>query len=254
VPHKPRPWYRRQTGWWMVQLNRKKVRLVKGPKDAATRKVAGDKLREWLAVAKANPRSGLPTVASIIEKYLQHAARDYCERSLYERQLLLQSFAEMHGWRRVNDDDCIPYHVTEWLDAHPEWASDWTRQHAVAVVQRPFNRAARQRLIPANPFRGVAHRAGQPRRPLTDDEFQKLLRAAARGRKFHPTTAKKNLYPSDIRRRQRPSAGARFRQLLMFLRFTGPDPARRPGCAGSTSTLRPRSSASPNTRRAGPSG
>jgi integrase len=224
MPRTPHPWYRRQTGWWMVQLNRKKVRLVKGPKDAATRKVARDKLRELLAVAKANPRSGPQTVASVIEKYLRHTAKAYSERSLYERRLLLQSFAELHGWRGVNDGDCIPYHVTEWLDAHPEWASDWTRQHAVAVVQRPFNWAARQRLIPANPFRGVTHHAGQPRRPLTDAEFHKLLRAAARGRTFHPTPSKKKLYPSDIRRRQRPSAGARFRQLLVFLRFTGARP------------------------------
>ena len=40
---------------------------------------------------------------------------------------------------------------------HPEWASDWTKNHVVAVVHRPFNWASKQRLIAANPFRGVSH-------------------------------------------------------------------------------------------------
>src|SRR5262249_34288342 len=127
------------------------------------------------------------------------------------------------GWRHVNDRDCIPFHVTQWLDAHPDWKSDWTRNNAVAVVLRPFNWAARQRLIAANPFRGVTHRPGDPRRPMTDGEFRSLLRAAARKRKFRPS-GKKKLYPSDVKRRKRPSAGARFRELLVFLRFTGARP------------------------------
>jgi integrase len=63
-------------------------------------------------------------------------------------------------------------------------------------------------------------------RPLSDEEFQRLLRAtsvwAKRGRFKKPR-------PSDIKRRKRPSAGARFRQLLIFLRYTG----ARPGEASS---------------------
>jgi integrase len=208
----------------MVQLDRKQVRLVKGPRDRAARKLAQEKLEQLLELRAVNPHTGPQTVASVIEKYLRHAAYDYSPRSLYERRLILQSFAEAHGYRRVNDQDCIPYHVTEWLDSHTEWASDWTRQHAVAVVQRPFNWAARQRLIPSNPFRGVAHHAGSPRRPMSDEEFRKLLRGAARKRTFRPTARKRKPYPSDLRRRQRPSPGARFRQILVFLRYTGARP------------------------------
>ena len=60
---------------------------------------------------------------------------------------LRQRFAETHGFRRVNDKDCLPFHLTSWLDAHPQWESDWTKAAAVAIIHRPFNWAAKQRLI-----------------------------------------------------------------------------------------------------------
>jgi integrase len=224
------PWYLRQTGWWMAYLDGKKTKLVKGPKNAHFRGQAEKKLRELLHLRDKNPAPGSPglTVAAVIDLYLTHAKKKYAERSLEVRQFYLQLFAEEHGWREVNDKDCLPFHLTEWLDAHPEWASDWTRAHAIAVIQRPFNWAVKQRLIPANPFRGVTHPTGKPRRPLTDGEFQALLRATSVWRKRRRTSVRyasgRKVCPSDRKRRQRPSAGARFRQLLVFLRFTGMRP------------------------------
>jgi integrase len=223
MPRTARPWFSAEKGWWMVHHGGKKVRLARGRKN---KKLAELKHRELLHLRDSNPapEAGQHTVASVIDLYLEHAKRRYAERSLYERRLLLQAFAEAHGFRTVNDRDCLPFHLTSWLDAHPEWGSDWTKAHVVAVIQRPFNWAAKQRLIACNPFRGVSHRPGEPRRPLTDAEFRGLLKAAERKRKFRPSPGKKKLYPSDRRRRMRPSPGARFRQLVVFLRFTGARP------------------------------
>jgi integrase len=213
-----RPWFYRQTGWWMAYIDSKKVKLVKGK---ANRPQATVRLRELLHLRDRNPapESDQPTVASIIELYLAHAANKLGERTLYERRHYLQAFAEAHGWRKVAA--CLPFHLTSWLDANPQWESDWTVAGVLRVVQRPFNWAVQQRLIPANPFRGCTHQNGQPRRPLTDAEFQALLRATTAWAKRKRC---KNPRPSDRRRRQRPSAGARFRQLLVFLRYTGARP------------------------------
>jgi hypothetical protein len=83
----------------------------------------------------------------------------------------------------VNDRDCLPFHLTSWLDGRPEWKSDWTKQHAVSVIHCPFNGAAKQRLI--------------ARRPMTDDEFESLLVAAENPRKKvdapYPSGRKVNL-------------------------------------------------------------
>lgn len=65
----------------------------------------------------------------------------------------------------------------------------------------------KQRIIPANPFRGISHREGEPRRPMTDEEFDTLLKAAL-GRKT----------------KKYPSPGERFIELLRFLRLTGARP------------------------------
>src|SRR5205807_1441282 len=108
------------------------------------------------------------------DRYLSLHRQKYSERAFEERRRYLQQFAEAHGFRWVNDRDCLPVHVEEWLAAHPEWKSDWTTSQITSIVMRPFNWAAKKRLIPANPFRGVEKPQGQPRRPVTDAEFQKL--------------------------------------------------------------------------------
>jgi len=123
MPRNARPWFSAEKGWWMVHLGGKKVRLAKGK---ANKKEAERRFRELLFMRDANPapESAEHTVASVIDLYLGHASKRYAARTLYERRLILQSFAEAHGFRKVNDKDCLPFHLTSWLDAHPEWKSD----------------------------------------------------------------------------------------------------------------------------------
>jgi integrase len=196
-----KPWFYRQTGWWMVWLDGKKVKLAKGRKN---KKQAEQRLLELRFEASRNPEPECPeqTVASVIDTYYGFARKRLAKSTLSVRTPYLQSFAEAHGWRRISD--CRPHHVEQWVDDHQEWGSDWTRCSAVSSVHAAFNWAAKGRLIEANPFRGFSCRPGSPRRDITADEFQALLRASA-GR----------------RSRKRPSAGARFRQVLIFLSLTG---------------------------------
>jgi integrase len=90
---------------------------------------------------------------------------------------------------------------------------------------RPFNWAAKKRLIPGNPFRGVEKIEGEPRRPLTDAEFQALLRHATVWKKRRRAVGRypsgRKVCPSDQKNRCRPSPAGRFRQVLVFLRYTG---------------------------------
>jgi integrase len=224
VPRESHTWFRQQTGWWMTTIDRKKIKLVKGRDKRAE---ANKKLRELLTLRDLNPapESGELTVAAVIDLYLTHAQGKLSARTYYERKRYLQFFAEAHGFRRVNDKDCLPFHLTSWLDAHPDWESDWTKANVVATAHRPFNWAAKQRLIAANPFRGVSHRAGNPRRPMTDAEFDALLAAADGYRKANDRyPSGRKVCPSDRNRRQGPSGADRFCELLRFLRLTGARP------------------------------
>jgi integrase len=215
---KARPWYSAEKRCYMAYIAGKKVRLLDGEKCAANQKRARSALTEQREFRKKTLPTAL-TVASLIDRYLTLHEAEYEERAFSERKRYLQLFAEDHGWRNVNDQECTPDQLKEWLLEHAKWKSDWTKAHVVSIVQRPFNWAVKNRLLAANPYRGFIQSDGDPRRPLVDEEFRALLRAT--GRRCKRTT---KAYPCEQRRRQRPSSGARFRQVLIFLKFTGSRP------------------------------
>lgn len=201
-----KPYFRKSDNSWVTRFHGQYVKLARGRanKADALRKFHELELAERIA---PNPDAVNLTVAGVIEAYLGHARTRCAVATFAQRTQYLQLFAEAHGWRRVNDSDCKPLHLTSWLDAHPEWKSDWSRATITAIVQGPFNWAVQQRLVAANPFRGVATSTGMPRRPITDEEFEKLL-AAIVGRRF----------------KSGPSPADRFREILTFLRLTGARP------------------------------
>lgn len=198
-----KPWFCAQTGWWKVWLNGKRVRLIEGK---ANRKAAHDALQDLLYIARHNPTPDAPaqTVVSVIERYLEVAVPALAPQTQQLRTMYLQSFCELHGWRLVTGGR--PDHLQEWLNKNPQWASDWTKRDAVAAVQTVFN-WAKPKLIRENPFEGFRHRAGLARRDITEEEFRAILRTTA------------------SRHRRKPTPGARFRQVLVFLWRTGARPA-----------------------------
>lgn len=217
-----KPYFCESNGWWMSRFNGEYQKLAKGRenKEEALRRFHELNLLE--SIQKPQHISCL-TVAAIIEKYLAVCKKSYSPSTFENRLRYLQEFAEAHGWRPVNDRDCLPIHLEEWIDEHDTWQSDWTRGHVIAVVLRPFNWAVKKRLIPTNPFRGAEKPVGDPRRPLTDQEFCLLLRSTCpKENGIYPSGRK--VYPSDRKKRKKPSPGARFRQVLFFLRLTGARP------------------------------
>ena len=196
-----KPWFNRQKNCWMVWSNGKREKLAEG---RSNKKAAQDRLIELRFETNRNPHpdAGQPTVASVIERYQTFAEKRLSTSTQATRQPYLQSFAEAHGWRNIAD--ARPDHMEAWLDEHPEWQSDWTKNAAIRNVQVAFNWAWKCRLIKENPFRGVTHRVGEPRRNMTPAEFQSILRASA----------------SECRRKK-VTPGARFRQILIFLWYTG---------------------------------
>ena len=76
----------------------------------------------------------------------------------------------------MNAKDLIPYHLTTWLNKHPNWKG--ARRHATVIVKRAFTWAKRQGLISENPFAEVKiDPSGQRNRVLTADERGQILGA-----------------------------------------------------------------------------
>jgi integrase len=198
-----KPWFYARTGWWTAWIDGKRVRLVEGKKN---KRAADDRLKDLQYVARNNPHSDDPqqTVASVIERYMAVVFPALADETRKTRTGYLQDFAEAHGRRQVAE--ARKDHVQEWVLAHPEWKSDWTKRDAVRTVQGAFIWAADAEIIPKNPFKGIRQAAGSPRRDMTPDEFRAILRTTA------------GFY------KRRPTPGARFRQVLFMLWLTGMRP------------------------------
>lgn len=203
MPRDPRPWYRKSTGWWMAQIGGRQVKLAKGRKAV---QAAKDRLADLVKITRVSPDVGGDlTILSLVDIYLEHAEQSLGKRTYTERKRILERLAMGLGDRRVSA--CIPYNLNEWLDQQKTWGP-WAQSSAVKAVQTCLNWGVSQGIIESNPFKGVRRSEGERRRPITDEEYQSLMRHTA----------------SEYGKRQRPSPGARFRQVMVFLRFSGARP------------------------------
>jgi integrase len=140
-------------------------------------------------------------VQDVIRLYLAQAGRDLSPRSYETVACILRRFATTCGDLPLSE--CRPFDLQCWLNDHPEYRSEWYRRCVVSTIKRAFNWATEMELVDRNPFAKMRCGRGHPerRRPMTDEQFQTLLRG------------------SD----------PRFRRFLVFLKFTG----CRPGEAAS---------------------
>ena len=77
----PRPnkiWFRKDTGWWMVTIASKKVRLAQGRKN---KKAAEQKFHELMLTRHQNPDAGDPRVVDLVEAFLVYSEKRFPERT-----------------------------------------------------------------------------------------------------------------------------------------------------------------------------
>ncbi|WP_169979746.1 tyrosine-type recombinase/integrase [Tautonia rosea] len=150
MPRKhPQPFWREARQCWFVQIRKRQIRLSPD-KDEAFRLYHELMARPPEARAPEPPPSAL-TVVELIDLFLEWASRNR-ERLTYEAyrrrlQALVDAIPAM-----LPAGELKPYHVTRVMDAKP-WNANTRNDFAVAV-QRAYNWAVRQGLIPRNP---VAH-------------------------------------------------------------------------------------------------
>jgi len=180
----PRPrtlWYRAARRAVYVEIDGKQHRLAKGPDNDETWERAQLAYHQLMAEILANPPvdGGDPTVASVIDEFLEYSVKRDAPSTYYERKLYLQDFCTHHGPRLVRG--CTPFQLTKWVDKHPTCNSDWTKHYAMRCVMRPFNWAVKMKLIEENPFAGVdwPECVGQ-RRPMTTEQYEALLKGAGK--------------------------------------------------------------------------
>jgi integrase len=181
----PKPWYWKARRAWFTDLGGSRRKLVDGPKNTETKRLANLAFHRLMEECLTNPPvdGGDPTVASIVDEFLEYSVKRDAPSTFYERKLYLQDFCTHYGPRQVRS--CKPFHLGKWVDSHPTWVSNWTKHYAMRCVMRPFNWAKKMKLIEENPFVGVEWPTcdGQ-RRPMTTEEYETLLEAAGKTSRF----------------------------------------------------------------------
>lgn len=115
------------------------------------------------------------TVRDVLLLYLRHSEASglHGQETLADRQHVFGLFADVHGDLPVTD--CKPFHLTDFIQAHPTWKSLSTQRSKANAIRAAFQWAARQERIDRNPFLSVTYGEAEPRPPLGDDVLQELL-------------------------------------------------------------------------------
>src|SRR5713101_6068115 len=116
------------------------------------------------------------TVHDVITLYLPQARRELGDHAYGDRARTLGLFDANLG--DIPMAEFKPFHLQKWLNDHPSIPSPWTVQSAIVAVKRCFNWAVEMELIDRNPVGRFKKPKAQRRRPMTDEEYQTLLRGA----------------------------------------------------------------------------
>jgi integrase len=191
----PKPWFRKQTGWWMVTLGGVQHKLVEGREN---KKAAQTKFHELSLFIAEAPQSSDARVASVCDAFLQWSERHQSPETYRGYRFYVQSFCEACGYLLVQD--VKPYHVTQWTDSKA-WGPT-SQFNAVRAALRVFNWAVQQGILDVSPLKGMERPRPKSRdRYLTDEDFHTLFRAASKPvKRFLFALRHTGARPSEVRR------------------------------------------------------
>lgn len=198
-----RPWHRKQTGWWMVEMNGQQEKLVEGPKDEKHRLLAEEKFAELRRLHRIAPQAPSSRTADIIEAFLKWSRQQLADETHRVNQYYCQLFAEHCG--KVPARDIRPFHVTQWIaemmsplrveqqkeqrrkeiaagtiekrfqGRQPKVWGESTAHNARTAAFRVFSWAKDEGVLNENPLAGMKRPKPAPRqRAMSDEEFKKL--------------------------------------------------------------------------------
>ena len=125
----PKPWFRKQTRTWYVQIGKKQINLGKNKRQAwkCYHHLMGDK--------SCTEKVMNPTVTSMLDLYL-----DWCKQSLAQATTTKNQFHIGRFTSHVGDSFRIhglkPHHVQTWIDKQYRGGSDTYKHTAISGPAR----------------------------------------------------------------------------------------------------------------------
>src|SRR5688500_9364935 len=94
----PRPWFRKQTGWWMVNIGGKRHKLAEGRHNKSA---ASEKFHELMLVQAQSPAAADLQIASLCDAFLEWSKQNQSPETYRGYLFYLQSWAEHGGFLGV---------------------------------------------------------------------------------------------------------------------------------------------------------
>ena len=164
----PKPFFRKQTRSWYVQVGKRQINLGRHEEEAWA------KYHELMA-SKVDLTSATATVAQLLDTYLEWCSKRRSKGTFENSKLYCRSFIRSVG-KRIRIKQLKPKHISEWIDQHPKW-TDNSKNDAISIVQRAFNWAVKQGYIHQSPIAAVEDKPRKRRREVvfSPAEFKEIL-------------------------------------------------------------------------------
>src|SRR5690348_13354545 len=131
---KPWQWEARGNDWYVTVREGKKRRQVY----LAPANTDEERVKQLAALAIASSRAGTEgeqtALALIADRYLSYVKTNRARNTYRTRKSFLQSFLDYVaalGGAAFPVSGLRPFHITGWIDKHPEWAANNSRRIAM---------------------------------------------------------------------------------------------------------------------------
>lgn len=146
-----KPWYRKSRRAWFVTLNGKQIKLGVTKQEAlnAYHKLMADPPR-----AEEPREAPKEYVVGIIQRFMRHVRAELAEDTIEWYRYRLQRFVDHLASQNLDGltvAELRPHHVREWVNSCGK-LSPGSKRNLIRAVQRCFNWAAEDRLIPFSPI------------------------------------------------------------------------------------------------------
>ncbi len=176
---KPKPWFDAERKEWCTRINGQKHRL--GP----DKKAADRRFHELMVASEeeAKPRQGA-LACEVADRFLGWVVSNRAPRTADWYKMHLQAFfTAVPNGSKLKATELKPFHVYDWVNAHPSWSPSFTRG-AMVAVQRAMRWGVEAGFLEQNPLPVLRKPMATAREtPVTPETHAKML-AAVKGEAF----------------------------------------------------------------------
>jgi integrase len=170
----PKPWYRRSTDSWYLEINGRQIRL------GSDKKEADAKYREIVRARGLTDLGAECSAHDMLAAFWDWYKRNRKPTTVETRHRLLQSFID-HLPASLPADAIRPYHVQNWLNIS-NGTSPSTTNTRISFLSSAFNWGRKFGYIKSNPLRDMPKPTPRTRQEFVPpDQFRRLIKLAPPG-------------------------------------------------------------------------